>query len=554
MKLARKLILSIALLIITPTAYAQEKILEYTTQMDILESGVVRVIEHIVYDFGQDYRHGIFRDIPRVKENMDGKKFVMEITNIKVTDEIGETYNTMVEKGRDKINLKVGDPDVLISGIHTYNIQYDIKGALTYFADHAELYWNAIGTEWDVPIEKANAAISLPQNIDESVKFACYTGNQGSTAAECAMNQTGKNQIAIKALKRLEPGEGMTIVAGFPLDWVEYLPAQEYRTPLIERLILGGVLATLFVLNVVVPIKKIKQLRNQRKELKSKAQVVSAWFDPPKKDANNAFTPMETRLLVDKPNPKGLTGEMVYLAQKGYMKIRMKDKKHFELERLKDADGNLTTAQRILFNAIFDWDKTIVTDKDLRKSTDLGKAPAKMSKKVYETFVEEGYTTKDWGKLRRKNSIIAVISLFIGGIGTAIVYTIAYHKERPLTDKGIDAWSKAKSLKNFLASQEEQLDFQAKNQMFFEKLLPYATALGVEKIWAKRFKDIAMEQSDWYEGELDPMRMVLMNDVINHSVRSAVKATNSRSSSGFSSGFSGGFSGGGGGGGGGGSW
>ncbi len=236
------------------------------------------------------------------------------------------------------------------------------------------------------------------------------------------------------------------------------------------------------------------------------------------------------------------------------MQIKMKDKKHFELERLKDADAGLTTAQRILFNAIFDWDKDVVTDKDLKKSTDLGEAPKKMAKKIYEDFVEEGYTTKNWDKLRTKNSMIAWIAFFVGGIGTAIAYAIAYYKEKPLTDKGIDAWSKAQSLKNFLSSQEEQLDFQAKNQMFFEKLLPYATALGVEKIWAKRFKDIAMAQSDWYEGELDPMRMAMMNSAINHSVRSAIKATSTRSSSGFSSGFSGGFSGGGGGGGGGGSW
>jgi hypothetical protein len=48
----------------------------------------------------------------------------------------------------------------------------------------------------------------------------------------------------------------------------------------------------------------------------------------------------------------------------------------------------------------------------------------------------------------------------------------------------------ARSLRNFLTSQDKKLAFQAKNQMMFEKLLPFAVAFGVEGIWAKRFKDL----------------------------------------------------------------
>ena len=61
------------------------------------------------------------------------------------------------------------------------------------------------------------------------------------------------------------------------------------------------------------------------------------------------------------------------------------------------------------------------------------------------------------------------------------------------TTYGAEQNSVAHSLKNFLASQERQLEFQAKNQMLFEKLLPYAIAFGVEKIWAERFADLNLE-------------------------------------------------------------
>jgi uncharacterized membrane protein len=109
-------------------------------------------------------------------------------------------------------------------------------------------------------------------------------------------------------------------------------------------------------------------------------------------------------------------------------------------------------------------------------------------------------------------------------------------------------------LKNFLSSQEENLDFQAEKQVFFERLLPYATAFGVEKVWAQRFEGLGLTNPDWYEGQFSPTQMAIMSSILSNSVSGSISAAAPKSSSGFGSGFSGGSSGGGGGGGGGGSW
>ena len=92
--------------------------------------------------------------------------------------------------------------------------------------------------------------------------------------------------------------------------------------------------------------------------------------------------------------------------------------------------------------------------------------------------------------------------------------------------------------------------------MMFEKLLPYAIAFGVEKIWADRFKDIAFRQSSWYVGQNNGVfNAVYLSSRLHSSISTfSYSATPTRSTTGHSSGFSGGFSGGGGGGGGGGSW
>jgi len=123
---------------------------------------------------------------------------------------------------------------------------------------------------------------------------------------------------------------------------------------------------------------------------------------------------------------------------------------------------------------------------------------------------------------------------------------------------GVESANISKSLKNFLTSQERQLEFQAKNQTMFEKLLPYAVAFGVERIWAQRFKDFQLKQPDWYSS-YDSTRgfnSIIFASSLSSSMSSfRSAATPVSSTTGHSSGFGGGgFSGGGGGGGGGGSW
>ena len=80
----------------------------------------------------------------------------------------------------------------------------------------------------------------------------------------------------------------------------------------------------------------------------------------------------------------------------------------------------------------------------------------------------------------------------------------------------------------------------------FERYLPYAMALGVEKRWAKAFDDIYREPPDWYRGSpgmhFRPTIFVTNLGTMSSQVGSAM-ASQPRSSGG------GGFSGGGGGGG-----
>jgi uncharacterized membrane protein len=129
------------------------------------------------------------------------------------------------------------------------------------------------------------------------------------------------------------------------------------------------------------------------------------------------------------------------------------------------------------------------------------------------------------------------------------------------THKGVLAKEYILGLKEYLmVAEKDRIKFHnapEKNPKQFEKLLPYAMVLGVEKEWAEQFKDIYIQNPSWYN---DPSGANFNSLVLLSSLNSFSSSTNSvltsvpSSASGGGSGFGGGGGGGGFGGGGGGSW
>lgn len=140
---------------------------------------------------------------------------------------------------------------------------------------------------------------------------------------------------------------------------------------------------------------------------------------------------------------------------------------------------------------------------------------------------------------------------------------------RPLmasyTEKGADLTGKVLGLRLYMNTAEkarlEMFNPPEETPRLFERLLPYALALGVADTWADRFEKIlsaSQYQPAWYDG---PSPYIFMNggglsrfssnlqSQMTSSMRSPVEAPGSSSGS-----FGGGFSGGGGGGGGGRGW
>ena len=190
------------------------------------------------------------------------------------------------------------------------------------------------------------------------------------------------------------------------------------------------------------------------------------------------------------------------------------------------------------------------------KGKDLSETVSDVKNNLYELVVEDKLFDKNPQTTRTGYYVVAGIALFTGNFFLAIVAFLFGRVMPRKTVFGVEAKNVAFSLKNFLGSQQRQLEFQADKQLMFERLLPFAVAFGVEKIWAKRFESLNITQPNWYRGysSANFNSYLLVNSLSSSFKSFNTAATPTRSSSGFSSGSSGGFSGGGGGGGGGGSW
>lgn len=525
-----------------------EEIDSFSSDITINQDGTINVEETIVYEFGLEERHGIFRDIPFVKTNAEGKKFVLTFDQINVANE----ESTQTKEG-DNIQLKIGDPGRLTTGLHTYIISYGVSGALSYFSDHDELYWNVTGNDWDVSIENVETSIRLPEDFDTSlVQLACYTGTTGSRRSDCQTSY--KDGTIVINSNSLLPEEGLTVVVGFPKGAVSVLEPKAYVTffeTVWGKIVLAAVILVAFVWYVITPGIVVYRWWKYGRDPKPAMGEVTAWFDSPKTKGQRRLRPAEAGTLLDETvHKRDITSSIIDLARRGYVKIRETKRDQFELEKRDTAndDEKILPFEQILLAKIFTSSNTVKL-----KDTKLSPVILQIQKAIYDQVVSDGFFHKSPQRIRTIYSVLAVLALVTGNLLLALVaFTFGMGMPRK-TLFGAEQAAVAKSLKNFLSSQREKLEFQAKNQMFFEKFLSYAVAFGVENIWAERFREIHLTKPDWYEGSFT--NSIVFSRTLGIGLgRSFSFASASRSTSGFSSGFSGGSSGGGGGGGGGGSW
>ena len=555
---------------------AQESIRSYDVKIVLTERATLEVVETIKYDFGNESHHGIFRDIP-TRYTINNATYKLRITDITVTDEGGRPQTFKIERAGANTRIKIGDPNVYVTGLQAYKIYYTVDRAVEYFKDFDQLYWNVIGHNWSVPINNVTSRIIVPGgSTPEQLRAECFMGPLGSTIT-CPHYSWGKVKETVAELDStqgyMEPGSGITIRIRFPKGIL-------YEPSIAEKIVNFARDNAILLLPVMVLIGMLFLWRRHGKDPAGKGTVISQY------EAPDNLTPLEVGTLIDQSaQGRDISADIINLAVKGYLKISEVEgsnifgKKDYLLTKLKHVDTALSPAEQKLLNGLF-VRATLDANGNSLGSVKL----SELKKHFYKTFQEiandtytsltkKGYFTAHPNKVRA-GYLIAGCLIAVAGIwgskmfpsavwvgsfiasGVVVIVIGLFMPKR--THQGVLAREHILGLKEYLrVAEKDRLKFHnapEKKPEVFEKLLPYAMVLGVEKEWAGQFRDIYTAEPRWYHSGSGSgfNSVVFASSLHNFSAQAnrslAVSPSSGRGGSG------GGFSGGGFGGGGGGSW
>lgn len=214
MAIFRTLIAALTLFVATP-ALAEERITNFVSDVRVGTDGTLDVVETIsLVSEGAEIRRGIQRDFPTRYPGPHGGKVEVGFTVVGVQrDGRNEPYTLIGMHNGERV--RIGDADTMLTpGDHVYRIHYRTTRQLGFYRDFDELYWNATGNGWTFPIERAEARITLPVAAPFG-KRAVYTGEQGATGRDAAVESEQPGRIVFRATRKLEPAEGLTVAAAW---------------------------------------------------------------------------------------------------------------------------------------------------------------------------------------------------------------------------------------------------------------------------------------------------------------------------------------------------
>jgi uncharacterized membrane protein len=571
-----KTLLRLALLLLFSFALAVSasartlKIDSFTAKIIVQPDSTLDVTETIEANFIGAW-HGLYRTIPVEYVTPQGFNTSLFVTFKGATDAAGQSLK--VESSREGPNLKwkiyIDDATDVVRTIH---LHYLARNGLKFFEDHDELYWNVTGNEWDVGIASASAQILLPPGVT-GVRTDNFTGSYGSRAKNAEITTTD-NTVEMFMPEPLSFHEGVTIVVGWDKGFVKEPGTSD---------LIGEFLASNWPIFIPLFVFAFMFWLWSTRGRDPRVGPIAVQYAPPE-----GMSPAEAGTLVDEDAAmRDITATIVDLAVRGYIVIEEKEKSGvmgllhnkeyvFHMKIGPNDWTSLKTHERVLLGGIFSNGAQPDVELSSLQNQFYKNLPS-IKDSIFDALMQHGYFLHRPDYVRSGyvtgGIVVGILLIFIGnalshkmGMAIAPFFVAAILTGGIIagfgwfmparTANGAKALAGVLGFEDFLSHVEAgRLERVSQTPETFEKFLPYAMALGVEKKWVGAFQNIYTQPPSWYQGGYYNggfYPIMFVNSLDNMTMRaSSVMASAPRSSGG--SGFGGGgFSGGGMGGGGGG--
>ena len=208
---------------------AGERIVTFAAEVTVREDATLEVREEfLVRSEGSYFKWGLIRELPIDSEARWDKRFAGEWRKdtgirVKIRELSEDGARVRYEQGSDRgyAQLRIGPAGApLAPGDHRFVIRYAVEGALRLLADHDELYWNALGHYWQLPVDEATLRVRLPAGVPpETIRADAYAGGRGVSNPTERMREESPGAVSHRATN-LGPAQSLSVVVRWPKGFV----------------------------------------------------------------------------------------------------------------------------------------------------------------------------------------------------------------------------------------------------------------------------------------------------------------------------------------------
>jgi predicted membrane protein DUF2207 len=215
------------------TRAAGERVISFATDITVREDTSIEVREEFtVHSEGTYFKWGMIRHLPISSNERWDKRFGGEwkddtgirVKILEVTED-GERVSYDQGSGWGYGQLRIGKMDVpLARGDHTFVIKYLAEGVLRPLVDRDELYWNALGYYFELPVEEATVRVHLPAGVPlGGIQPEAYVGGRGVSNPRKPETQLTREEspdaVSYRATN-FGPSQSLSLALSWPIGFV----------------------------------------------------------------------------------------------------------------------------------------------------------------------------------------------------------------------------------------------------------------------------------------------------------------------------------------------
>lgn len=389
MKYLKSFFLTILAIFYSNPSLGYEHIIDYHSDIYVLENGKIDVTEHIAVEVENNRINlGIYRDLP-TSYVMNGTKYKTPVKVLSVERD-GVPENFWIEKHGSNSRIQIGPKydsgsNKLSKGSHIYKIRWLSQGHLRPFKDYDELYFNVTGNNWDFEIARATAKVVLPENV-KIKQVASYYGPKNSTNQ--AISAIAASNVAIFSSldKPLLQHEGLTIAVGFTKDIIPIYQEPDISSKFIYQIVKLGApflspqSASLLLITFGVLIYYLIVWTRFGKD--EDLGVVTPIFNSP-----DSVSPAKASIVWNGKRyneDKTFFASIISLASQGFIKINDKS-----ISKVKNEDKTIQyEEEKEIYDKIFSTSKTVSLGKYNAKVSSAFRLFTKVLKKWKDKYIK----------------------------------------------------------------------------------------------------------------------------------------------------------------------